>query len=63
MHYLTEELWFPNPERATADGLLAIGGSLSTEQLLLAYNSGIFPWYEDGQPILWWSQRKIQNYF
>ena len=55
MHYLTKELWFPNPKRATADGLLAIGGSLSTEQLLLAYNSGIFPWYEDGQPILWWS--------
>ena len=55
MHYLTNELWFPNPEQATADGLLAIGGCLSTEQLLLAYNSGIFPWYEVGQPILWWS--------
>ncbi|WP_026451059.1 leucyl/phenylalanyl-tRNA--protein transferase [Aequorivita capsosiphonis] len=55
MHYLTNELWFPNPEQATADGLLAIGGNLSTEQLLLAYNSGIFPWFEDGQPVLWWS--------
>lgn len=55
MHYLTKDLWFPNPERATDDGLLAIGGNLSKEQLLLAYNSGIFPWYEDGQPILWWS--------
>lgn len=55
MHYLTKKLWFPNPEQATADGLLAIGGNLSTEQLLLAYNSGVFPWYEDGQPILWWS--------
>ncbi|MGO3184013.1 MAG: leucyl/phenylalanyl-tRNA--protein transferase [Aequorivita sp.] len=55
MHYLTKELWFPNPEHATTDGLLAIGGNLSKEQLLLAYNSGIFPWYEDGQPILWWS--------
>lgn len=55
MHYLNKDLWFPNPENATADGLLAIGGSLSTNRLLLAYNSGIFPWYEDGQPILWWS--------
>ena len=55
MHYLTEKLWFPNPENATADGLLAIGGDLSVERLLLAYNSGIFPWFEDDQPILWWS--------
>lgn len=55
MHYLTKELWFPDPEKATADGLLAVGGNLSTEQLLLAYNSGIFPWFEDNQPILWWS--------
>lgn len=55
MHYLTEKLWFPNPEGATEDGLLAIGGDLSVERLLLAYNSGIFPWYEDNQPILWWS--------
>lgn len=55
MHFLTEELWFPNIEEATPDGLLAIGGDLSLERLLLAYNSGIFPWFEDGQPILWWS--------
>ena len=55
MHYLTEKLWFPNPEEATEDGLLAIGGDLSVERLLLAYNSGIFPWFEDDQPILWWS--------
>ncbi|PHR11547.1 MAG: leucyl/phenylalanyl-tRNA--protein transferase [Aequorivita sp.] len=55
MHYLTEKLWFPNPKEATADGLLAIGGDLSVQRLLLAYNSGIFPWYEDDQPILWWS--------
>ncbi|WP_310991421.1 leucyl/phenylalanyl-tRNA--protein transferase [Aequorivita marina] len=55
MQYLTNELWFPNPEQATADGLLAIGGNLSKSQLLLAYNSGIFPWFEEGQPILWWS--------
>ncbi len=55
MHYLTEQLWFPETSKATADGLLAIGGDLSSARLLLAYNSGIFPWYERGQPILWWS--------
>ncbi len=55
MHYLTKTLWFPNPEDATAEGLLAIGGELSMERLLLAYNSGIFPWFEDDEPILWWN--------
>ncbi len=55
MHYLTEKLWFPTPSDATVDGLLAIGGDLSVERLQLAYNSGIFPWFEDDQPILWWS--------
>lgn len=55
MNFLTEKLWFPNPEEATSDGLLAIGGDLSMERLLFAYNSGIFPWFEDDQPILWWS--------
>lgn len=55
MHLLTEKLWFPNPAEGTADGLLAIGGNLSVARLLLAYNSGIFPWFEDDQPILWWS--------
>lgn len=55
MHFLNEKLWFPNPAEATANGLLAIGGNLSVERLLLAYNSGIFPWFEDDQPVLWWS--------
>lgn len=55
MHFLTEKILFPNPEEATANGLLAIGGDLSVERLLLAYNSGIFPWFEHDQPILWWS--------
>lgn len=55
MYHLSEKIWFPNLETATSDGLLAIGGDLSVERLLLAYNSGIFPWFEDGQPILWWS--------
>jgi leucyl/phenylalanyl-tRNA--protein transferase len=48
---------FPDVENALAepDGLLAAGGDLSSERLLQAYRRGIFPWYEEGQPILWWS--------
>ena len=48
---------FPAVEEALSDpeGLLAVGGDLSTERLLQAYRTGIFPWYEEGQPILWWS--------
>lgn len=55
MVYLTDELWFPPFEFATRDGLLAMGGDLSVDRLLLAYRSGIFPWYSEGEPILWWS--------
>lgn len=49
--------WFPPPEQALDDpnGLLAIGGSLSRRRLLAAYRRGIFPWYGDGQPLLWWT--------
>ena len=52
-----DHLWFPPAEQALddPDGLLAIGGDLSTERLKLAYRSGIFPWFSDDQPILWWS--------
>jgi leucyl/phenylalanyl-tRNA---protein transferase len=46
---------FPSVEEATDEGLLAIGGDLSPERLLLAYRSGIFPWFEEGLPVLWWS--------
>ncbi len=48
---------FPNVELALTepDGLLAVGGDLSSERLLAAYQQGIFPWYSEGQPILWWS--------
>ena len=46
---------FPDVEEATTEGLLAIGGDLSSERLLTAYRRGIFPWYNHGQPILWWS--------
>lgn len=49
------DLHFPPVESATPEGLLAIGGDLSSERLLEAYRRGIFPWYNPGQPILWWS--------
>jgi leucyl/phenylalanyl-tRNA--protein transferase len=52
---LIDEPVFPSPRLAAADGLLAVGGDLSQERLLLAYSMGIFPWYTEDQPILWWS--------
>jgi len=55
MFILNNTLQFPDTDLADADGLLAIGGDLSTERLRLAYQSGIFPWYSDNEPILWWS--------
>ncbi len=55
MHFLTEQLAFPDHSMANSDGLLAVGGDLSVGRLMLAYKLGIFPWYEEGQPILWWS--------
>jgi leucyl/phenylalanyl-tRNA--protein transferase len=51
---LDKSLVFPPPQLADEDGLLAVGGDLKTERLLLAYRSGIFPWYSE-PPILWWS--------
>jgi leucyl/phenylalanyl-tRNA--protein transferase len=54
VYRLDERLAFPPPEEAE-DGLLAVGGDLSPERLVLAYSEGIFPWYERGQPILWHS--------
>lgn len=53
--FLNNDKNFPSPELAEEDGLLAIGGDLSPERLLSAYRSGIFPWYNPGDPILWWS--------
>lgn len=46
---------FPDPERSEDDGLLAVGGDLSPRRLIEAYSVGVFPWYDDGQPLLWWS--------
>jgi len=54
-YFLTALLEFPSADNANADGLLAVGGDLSTERLLLAYKSGIFPWFNDDSLILWWS--------
>ena len=55
MYFLSRELYFPAVTEASPEGIVAIGGDLSTERLLLAYRSGIFPWFEDDEPILWWS--------
>ena len=52
---LVDEPVFPPPDYADPSGLLAVGGDLSCERLLEAYRLGIFPWYSDDQPILWWS--------
>ena len=54
MFLLNEDLFFPPVAMADEDGLLAIGGDLSPERLLLAYRKGIFPWYNDDEPICWW---------
>lgn len=55
MHILSDDIYFPAIETADEDGFLAIGGDLSTERLLEAYRCGIFPWYNDDEPICWWS--------
>lgn len=55
MYFLTRELYFPPVGHSSADGLVAIGGDLSPERLMLAYRNGIFPWFEEDEPILWWS--------
>lgn len=53
-----DRLWFPETEFAEPDGLLAVGGDLSSKRLILAYQSGIFPWYSDDSPILWYAPHK-----
>jgi len=55
IYLLTDELVFPDAGNATEEGILAVGGDLRPERLLLAYSSGIFPWYSDSEPIIWWS--------
>ncbi|CAD0002795.1 MULTISPECIES: leucyl/phenylalanyl-tRNA--protein transferase [Flavobacterium] len=55
MYYVDKDLFFPPVSEADKDGILAIGGDLNSERLQLAYKSGIFPWFNEGEPILWWS--------
>ncbi|GAB1307819.1 leucyl/phenylalanyl-tRNA--protein transferase [Urechidicola sp. KH5] len=55
MHILSADIKFPPVSKANEYGMLAIGGDLSIERLKLAYNSGIFPWYSEGEPIVWYS--------
>jgi len=57
MHLLSEVLYFPPVYEASSEGILAVGGDLSPERLLLAYKSGIFPWFNPGEPILWWAPK------
>ena len=53
-----DKIYFPNPTLAEDDGLLAVGGDLSVERLILAYSNGIFPWYNKENPILWWCPKE-----
>jgi leucyl/phenylalanyl-tRNA--protein transferase len=55
MHKLTDDLYFPPAEKAGKNGIVAYGGDLSPQRLMLAYQNGIFPWFNDDEPILWWS--------
>lgn len=55
MHILNNDIAFPEITSASPEGVLAIGGDLSVERLLLAYKSGIFPWFSEDEPIIWWS--------
>jgi len=55
MHLLSDKIEFPDVSKSSFDGLLAYGGDLSSERLILAYSKGIFPWFEELEPILWWS--------
>lgn len=55
MYFLIKELYFPPVEETSPEGILAVGGDLSPERLMLAYRNGIFPWFEEDEPILWWS--------
>ncbi len=55
MYFLSKELYFPPVSQATDEGILAIGGDLSVERLVLAYKNGVFPWFDANDPILWWA--------
>ncbi|WP_334124091.1 leucyl/phenylalanyl-tRNA--protein transferase [Empedobacter brevis] len=54
MYWLSSDLVFPDYDEVTSEGILAIGGDLSPERLILAYQKGIFPWFNEDDPIIWW---------
>ena len=55
MIYLTnDKTSFPSPDTASEEGIVALGGSLTLERLIEAYSEGIFPWYNEGEPVVWW---------
>lgn len=58
VYLLDEEIWFPPPAGADEDGLLAVGGDLRPERLLLAYSHGIFPWFNKDTEIMWWCPKE-----
>ena len=58
MVFLGKDLVFPDVESAGYEGVLAIGGDLHPDRLILAYKSGIFPWYNEGEPVIWYSPNK-----
>ncbi len=56
IYMLDKRIWFPNPELSEdPHGIIAVGGDLRVKRLVFAYRSGIFPWYNEGEPIIWWS--------
>lgn len=58
MYFLSKDLYFPPVTTASNEGILAVGGDLEIERLILAYKSGIFPWFDNNDPILWWAPTK-----
>jgi leucyl/phenylalanyl-tRNA--protein transferase len=58
MYFLTSELYFPPAFETSPEGIIAVGGDLSPERLLFAYQNGIFPWYDNDEPKLWWCPEK-----
>lgn len=55
MYFLSADLYFPPVTQSSAEGILAVGGDLSVDRLILAYKNGIFPWFDNNEPILWWA--------
>ncbi|MSP08007.1 MAG: leucyl/phenylalanyl-tRNA--protein transferase [Chitinophagaceae bacterium] len=55
MHLISDALYFPPVSETSSEGIIAVGGDLAPERLLLAYKNGIFPWFNPGEPILWWA--------